>query len=168
MSTVQKVNFEPVSNVMHIQTRDFPLVDPDLANPYNALALVDGEWMSIDSSYKMVRAADASSAGNAAAAQSYPLWAERGRYDVQAQGERKASLLWLGSWEFDTRIFVATSMTLGGLVAVESFTLGTRVYVGLVSNGTFAAVGSGITVAYITRLPANNGGKLRIRGGMLY
>ena len=59
-------------------------------------------------------------------------------------------------------------MTLGGLVAVESFTLGTRVYVGLVSNGTFAAVGSGITVAYITRLPANNGGKLRIRGGMLY
>jgi len=168
MSTVQKVNFEPVSNLMQLQTRDFPLVDPDLANPYNALCLVDGEWMSITSEYKMQRAADVSSDGNAAAAQSYPLWDERGRYDVQALGERKASLIYLGSWEFDSRIFVATAMTLGGLVAVESFTLGTRRYAGLVNNGTIGTPGAGITVGFITRLPANNGGKLRIRGGMLF
>lgn len=168
MSTVQKVNFEPVSNLMQLQTRDFPLVDPDLANPYNALCLVDGEWMSITSAYKMERAADVSGDGNAAAAQSYPLWAERGRYDVQAMGERKASLIWLGSWEFDTRIYVATSMTLGGLVSVSSFTLGTRRYAGLINNGTLGTPLTGITVGYVTRLPANNGGKLRIRGGMLF
>lgn len=168
MSTVQKVNFEPVSNLMQLQTRDFPLVDPDLANPYNALCLVDGEWVSITSEYRIQRAADVSSDGNAAAAQSYALWNERGRYDVQAMGERKTTLIWLGAWEFDTRIFVATSMTLGGLVSVSSFTLGTRRYAGLVNNGTIGTPGAGISVAFVTRLPANNGGKLRIRGGMLF
>jgi len=168
MSTVQKVNFEPVSNLMQLQTRDFPLVDPDLANPYNAECLVDGEWMSITTEYKMERAADISTAGNAAAAQSYPLWAERGRYDVQALGERKASLIWLGMWEFDSRIFLATTMAVGRRVAVASITIGTRIYAGLVDNGTIGTPGGGITVGFITRMPSSNGGKLRIRGGMLY
>jgi len=169
MSTVQKVNFEPVSNLMHLQTRDFPLVDPDLADPYNAETLVDGEWMSVNGDKKMLRAADISQvAGTAAAAPSYPLWAERGRYDVQAQGERKASLIYLGMWEFDSRIYDATSMVQDGLVAVAVITLGTRKYSGLVANGTLGTPGSGITVGIITRLPTVNGGKLRIRGGVWF
>ena len=168
MSTVQKVNFEPVSNVMHIQTRDFPLVDPTLANPLNAEALVDGEWMAITTTYKMDRAAVIATAGNAATVQSYPYWMEKGRYDVQAQAERKGAVLWLGQWEFDTRLFLVTSMTMGGLVSVSSVDLGGKIVAGLIDNGTIGSAGSGITVGYVTRLPANNGGKLRIRGGMLY
>ena len=168
MSTVMKVNFEFVSNSMHTQTRDFPLVDPTLADPYNAVALVDGEWMTITSAYKMERASVIGTPANAATKHSWPLWAERGRTDVQAQAERKAPVLWMGGWECDSRIYDATSMTLGGLVSVATVTIGTRNYTGLVDNGTIGTPGSGITVGYITRLPASNGGKLRLRGGMLY
>lgn len=172
MSTIQKLNFEPVSNVMHIQTRDFPLVDPTLANPLQANALVDGEWMEITSAYKMQRACDIATTGNAATNQSYPLWAERGRTDVQAMGERKSTLLWLGLWEYDTRVYLATSMVQGGRVRVESVQFGGGtgpIYSALVHGGTIATpAGSGPTVGFITRLAANNGGKLRIRGGMLF
>jgi hypothetical protein len=170
MSTVQKVNFEPVSNVMHIQTRDFPLVDPTIANPYDADALVDGEWMAVTSAYKMERAADVASAGNVATAHSYPYWMEKGRYDVQAQAERKGAILWLGAWEFDSRIYLETGMTFGGLVSVTSIqpVASGKIYSGLVNNGTIATPLTGITVGYITRLPSTNGGKLRIRGGTLY
>jgi hypothetical protein len=170
MSTVQKVNFETVSNLMHLQTRDFPLVDPDLANPFNANALVDGEWMTLTSANKMQRAVDVvgGSPGDAATLPSWPLWAERGRTDVQARGERASTLLYLGQWEFDTRIFNATSMVLLGRVSVAVIALGGKQYSGLVANGTVASPGSGITVGIITRLPATNGGKLRIRGGIFF
>jgi hypothetical protein len=170
MSTVQKVNFEAVSNLMHLQTRDFPLADPDLFNPFNTNALVDGEWMTLNSSNKMLRAVDVvgGSPGDAAVLPSWPLWAERGRTDVQARGERGASLLYLGQWEFDTRIFLATSMALLGRVSVAVVSLGGKQYSGLIANGTIASPGAGITVGVITRLPATNGGKLRIRGGMFF
>jgi len=168
MSTVLKTNFEPRSNLMNLQTRDFPLVDPTLVNPLSALATVDGEWMEVTSAYKMQRAADVASAGNAATAQSYPLWAERGRTDIQARGTRAAPVIWLGQWEADTRIFLVTSMVMGGCVSVSSVDLAGKICSGLVANGTIASVGGGITVGYITRLPATNGGKLRIRGGMLF
>lgn len=169
MSTVQKVNFEPVSNLLQVQTRDFPLVDPDLANPFNAACLVDGEWMAVNSDYKLVRASDIATPAAAATLLSYPLWAERGRYDVQAMGERKMPVIYLnGAWEFDTRIFDATSMTHNCRVAVATITIGSRNYSGLVYNGTIAAPGAGITVGFVTRLPNSNGGKLRIRGGALY
>ena len=73
MSTITKVNFEPVSNTMQFQTRNFSYADSDLADPTKPNATIDGEWMSIDTDYKMVRAADISAAGNAAAAPSWPL-----------------------------------------------------------------------------------------------
>jgi hypothetical protein len=170
MSTVQKVNFEPVSNLMHLQTRAFPLVDPDLANPFNANALVDGEWMVLTTAYKMQRAVDVvgGSPGDAATAPSFPLWDEKGRSDVQAMGERKASLIYLGNWEFDSRIYLATSMVVNGLVSVAVVALGGKQYSGLIANGTLGSPGAGITVGMITRLPTSNGGKLRLRGGMFF
>jgi hypothetical protein len=168
MSSVEKINFEPRSNLMHLQTRDFALVDPTLVNPLNALATVDGEWMEITATYKMQRAANIAAAGNAATAQSYPLWAERGRTDVQARCTRAAPVLWLGQWEADTRIFLVTNMVMGGLVSVSSVNLNGKIVSALVANGTIAAAGAGITVGFITRLPAANGGKLRLRGGMLF
>ncbi len=168
MSTVQKVNFEPVSNLLQLQTRDYPLLDPTLANPMNSVCLVDGEWVSVDTNGKLIRASAIGTPADPATLLSYPLWAERGRTDVQAMGSRKAPLLYLGPWEADTRIFDATSMVHNGRVAVQTITLGGRNYSGLVANGTIAAPGAGITVGFITRLPTVNGGKLRIRGGTLY
>jgi len=174
MSTVQRVNFEPVRDVLPVQRADFPLADGSLADPLNAVALVDGEWMSVDSAYKIVRVTDVTTPGNEAAARSYPLWAERGRYDVQAMGDRKMPVLWLGAWEFNTRIFDAAAAigTGAAITAVDqplkiaTITIGSRNYTGIVGSDTTDA--GAIIVGYVTRLPAANGGKLRLRGGTGY
>lgn len=174
--TILRENFRPVGDVLPVVRRDFPLADKDLANPDNPLALEGGEWMTLNSAYKLVRAADVSAAGNvpAATALTFPLWYEQGRYDVQAMAERKPPMLWMGSWEFETRVFDAAAVIGSGAaisalwqpVKVATVTIGTRVYCGLVGHG-----GSGDTalvVAYVTKLASDNGGWLRIRGGFGY
>jgi len=172
MSTIKKVNFEPVSDINPVHRRDFPLADPTLANPLNALALVDGEWMSLNSAGKLVRAADVNTVGSAASTLSFPLFAERGRYDVQALAERKMPVLFLGQYEFDTRIFSAAA-NIGGSgnaaissilqpVKVMTFSAGGRNYVGLVGS---SYSDNAIIVGYVTRLPSANGGKLRFSSG---
>ncbi len=163
---ITRSNFEPVSNLLQNQTRSIALLDPTLADPLNALALVDGEWCVVDANKKLARAADISSGGNAATAPSYPVWDEKGRTDNQALGGRNKTVIYLGSWEFDTDVFLVASMVHNGLVAVSSITIDSVIYSGLVANGTFGTPGAGITVGVITRLPSTNNGRLRIRGGM--
>jgi len=174
MSTVQKINLEPVSDILPVTRRDFPLADPTLADPLNAAALVDGEWMTLNTSYQLVRASaigTLASAGGLATLKSFPLWAERGRYDVRAMSETKMPVWFMGSYEADTRIFDATIVGTGGAaittilqpLKVGTFAIGSRNYCGLIGHG-----GSSDTspiVAYVTRLPANNGGKLRFMSG---
>ncbi len=175
MSTIAKTNFEPVSNLMYIETRDFQLADPTLANPTNAVALVDGEWMTFDSNGKVVRASTIGTGDNLATVQSWPMWANRGSTDIQAMGQRKVPLLWLHSWEFDTRVFDASKAlgsgaaitAVGQPVKVATITVSGRNFTGLVGHGGAGSDASPI-VGYVSKLPANNGGKLRIRGGMLY
>jgi len=169
MSTVQKINFEPFSDILHTQRRDYSLADPTLADPLNSVALVDGEWMVINGSYKLERASTIGSVGNAATQTSYVLFAERGRYDVLAQAERKMPILFLGDYEADTRIFDA-SVKVGDGVKIEdgaagmplkvaTITIGTRNYTGLVGHG--GAADAAPIVGRVTRMPANNSGKLR-------
>lgn len=170
MSTVQKINFEPVTDVNPIHRRDVALADKTLCDPMNALCLVDGEWMVFDSSAKLVRAADVTTPGNPAALISFPLFAERGRYDVQAMADRKMPILMLGQYEFDTRIFDAVTVVGSGAaittmlqpVKVATITLGARNYVGLLGS---AYADNAAIVGYVTRLPTNNGGKLRFMSG---
>jgi hypothetical protein len=174
MSTVLRVNFEPVRDVLPIQKAVFPLADGDLANPLNAVALVDGEWLIVNSSYKIERATDIVTTGAEAAKHSYPVWNERGRTDVQATAERRTVLLWLGGWEFDTRIYDASVSVVAGApitavdqpVKVATIVIGGRKYTGLVGHG--GGSDTAIIVGRVTRLHTDNGGKLRIRGGMLY
>ena len=45
MSTLAKINFEPVSSVLEVWRRDLPLAVPGLADPTDPVALVDGEWL---------------------------------------------------------------------------------------------------------------------------
>jgi hypothetical protein len=167
MSTVQRINFEPVSDILATQRRDFALDDPALADPLNAAALVDGEYMVINSSYKIVRASTIGSVGDPALTTSFPLFAERGRYDVQALASRKMPIIFMGEFEVDTRIFDA-SVTVGSgapittvmqPLKVATITIGTRNFSGLVGQG--GASDSDPIVGRVTRLPANNGGKLR-------
>lgn len=180
MSTIQKINFEPVTDILPVQRRDFPLADKTLANPLNAVALVDGEWLTLDTSYKIVRAADITTLGTAGAGgratvKSFPLFAEKGRYDVRAMSEVKMPILFRGEYEFDTRVFDATAVVASGLaittimqplkVATIVLTLaegGTRNFCGLVGSQTSDTAPC---VGYVTRLPSSNGGKLRFISG---
>lgn len=179
MSTLQKINFTPVSDILPIQRRDFPLADPTLANPLNAVALVDGEWMTLNSSYQIVRASDILTPGAVAPAgasfnpRSFPLFAERGRYDVQSLSQTKMPILWRGEYEFDTRIFSATAVCNGGAVIsavmqplkIGTISFGGRNFTGLVGHGPLSGGDTDPVVGYVTRLPANNGGQLRFISG---
>ena len=171
-ATVGKTNFEPYRDMMGVERAVKQLADGDLANPLNAVALVDGEWLTIDANDRWVRATDIASADDEASARSWPLWNELGRTDVQATGERRTVCLWGGFWEFETRIW-ENGVVGGGLalamlnpVKVVTITIGTRNYSGLM--GSQASDSTVHFVRYVTRLPADNGGKLRVRGGMLY
>jgi len=167
MSTVQQINFEPFSDILATQRRDFALNDKTLANPLNAVALVDGEFMVLNSSYKLVRATTIGSVGNLATQTGYVLFAERGRYDIRAMADVKMPVVWLGDYEADTRIFDATvalgsgaAITFAGQpLKVATITIGTRNYSGLVGHG--GAADTDPVVGRVTRLPASNGGKLR-------
>lgn len=176
MSTVQKINFEPVSSILDVDRRDFPLVDKTLADPLNSVALVDGEWMTIVTGYKMQRAAAIT--GNlgdpalVAAVRSFPLFAERGRTDVRAMADVKMPILWRGTYEFDTRIFdaAATYGNAGAAITtvmqplkVATIAIGSRRYCGLVGS---AYTSTDPIVGYVTRLPTENGGKLRFMSGL--
>lgn len=173
MSTIQKVNFEPFSDLLKTQVRDFALADRTIAEPLNTTAFVDGEWFIIDSAYKAARAASIAGAGNVATQTSYVVFMERGRTDVLASSGRKIALILMGDYEADTRIFDAAAAFSGGAaittvgqpLKVASISIGGKIVCGLV--GAVAADGEPI-VGRVTRLPANNGGKLRfIRGSSI-
>lgn len=171
MSTLSKVNFEPTSDIMVVHRRDFPLADPTLAQPTNAVALVDGEWVTLNASYQIIRASNIASPGAAATVRSFPLFAEKGRYDVQAIAGTKTPVLLMGQYEVDTRIFDATAVVGSGAaittplqpLKVATVTFSGRNFSGLVGHG--GSGDSAPVVGYVTRLPANNGGKLRFIQG---
>lgn len=171
MSTVERINFEPVSDILATQRRDFALADKSLSDPLNPVALVDGEWMVLNAQYQQLRASDVTTPGNLAAAGSFILFAERGRYDVQAMSEKKMPLIFMGDFEADTRIFDAV-VSLGSGAAISSvlqpvkvatITIGSRNYSGLVGHG--GSADSDPIVGRVTRLPSSNGGKLRFMRG---
>ena len=167
MSTVQRVNLEPRSDLFMVQRRDFPFADPSLANPLNAVAIVDGEWISVDANGLAVRATTIGTPGDTADQQAYVVWAERGRSDVQTI--RKIPTLYGGWYEADTRIFDAAAAvgggaaitTMGQALKVATITLsgplGGRNYSGLVG----AAMNDPLVVGYVSKLPSTNGGWLR-------
>jgi len=172
-STITKVNFELQSDLMATQRRDIPLADGNLFNPMNSDYLVDGEFITFNDDYKMVRAADITlGAGTAAAkpgaSNAMPLFAEKGRYDVQANAERKTPCIYMGPFEADTRVF--DDLLNGGITAA-----GQNLKVAVISIvvAGVAKKFSGLIrhvdgdpdpiVGIVTRLPIKNGGKLRFR-----
>jgi hypothetical protein len=175
MSTLQRINFSPVSDILPIQRRDFSLNDPTLANPTNPTCLVDGEWFTLNTSYQAIRAAliTGTVGTTFASVRSFPVFAEKGRYDVQAMSRNGIPLLYRGDYEFDTRIFDASAAVHGGAaityimqplkVALISFS--GRNFSGLVGHGTPGGGDVDPIVGYCTRLPSSNGGQLRFISG---
>jgi hypothetical protein len=171
MSTIQRVNFEPISDLLKTQIRDYALADKTIADPLNAAAFVDGEWFILDATMKAARACAINAQGNFPTQTSYPIFAERGRSDVLASSGRKVPLIVMGQWEADTRIFDAALVVSGGAaittvgqpLKVASITIGGKIVCGIVG----AAAGDGEPiVGRVSRLPATNGGKLRMFGGV--
>lgn len=172
-STIAKVNFELQSDLMATQRRDIPLFDGCLANPLNSAALIDGEWVTFNDNYQLIRAADTTQVAGTVAAKpqannAMPLFAERGRYDVQANADHKNPVIYMGEFEADTRIYDATLNTgitaTGQRLKVAVITINThgtnKNYSGLIRHvdGDPDPI-----VGVVTRLPASNGGKLRFR-----
>ena len=145
-----------ISEVLPIQRRDFYMSDPTLLNPQNANPVLDGEWLSLDSSYKLIRAAGATLGGVAGVVSmpSWQLFAERGRYDTQAIG--KAPLLFIGGHEAETSICDVTSLNIGDGLVVADVTVGGLTKKGLKKYGTTATYP---IRGWVTRLPGS--GKVR-------
>lgn len=140
------INFEMVTEVQGLLRRDFPVATKALLNPNNANPLIDGEFLSLDSAYKLVRGADG--------ALGFALFMERGRFDTQAIG--KTTVLFGGTYEADTRVFTAAGLTLGGKLQLSA-----SVTVDALTKSGLANYSSGEVLGYVTRLPANNGNRLR-------
>lgn len=171
MSTIQKVNFEPVSDILPVWRKDLALADKTLADPLNAVALIDGEWLTLNSSYQWVRATTISSVGNPATARSFLCFNERGRSDRMGMADKKTTALFRGEYEGDTRVYDAAAVVGSGAaisavlqpLKVATITIGTRNFTGLVGHG--GSADTDLVVGYVTKLPANNGGKLRFMSG---
>lgn len=142
------INFELVTEVQGLLRRDFPMADPTLLDPNNANPLLDGEFLELDSSYKMIRHAGGANLP-------FVVFMERGRYDTQAIG--KTTLLFGGTYEANTRIFTGTP-ALGAGLEVDTVTIDTLSKSGL---ATFNGGGGELNVGYVTRTAATNGARLR-------
>lgn len=138
-----------VTEVLPVNRRDFPLVDPTILNPTAANPLIDGEWLEMDtSSYALKRGT-----GEAASA-AWPVFSLRGQYDTQAIG--KSTVLFAGMYEADTAVINLTSVVVGSFLVVADVTVG-----GLTKRGLKLAAGAGqhLVVGVVTRL--FGGGKAR-------
>lgn len=169
MSTIEQENFRPVGDLNPYQVRDFSIADKTLINPLNAACLVDGEWLRVqDDGKTCVRAAAIGVLGELATKISYPLWAEKGRTDIQAMSRRGLPLVYMNDWEFETRIFDAAvalgsgaAITfVGQMLKVATIAIGGVNRTGLVGHG--GAADSSPVVARVSKLHTTNGGWLRI------
>ena len=142
------IHFKLVSEFQTIHRRPFELATPAILNPVDTNPLIDGEFLQLTSAYKMDRGAV-----NPAVVPSFAYFAEQGRYEVQAI--QKGPVLYMGWYEADTTVMLATGITLGMALDVADVTIGTVTKRGLVAHT------SGHIVGYATRLPGDNSGFLR-------
>lgn len=177
MSIIQATNIELHTRRELLEVKYSLLADPLLIRPGNSLVLCDGEWLTYNSANKLVRATDATAAVGTEPAVAdqlqYIVFTEPGRTDEQASAEPRKGILYHGAYTLDTRVFDASQIAGNGAaitrlgqglkVATIQLTLqagGVRKFTGLVGHG--GAGDSSQIVARVDRLPATNGGKLRI------
>ena len=147
-------NFVLISELISVQRRDFDMAVPDLLNPDNANPLLDGEWLGLNASYQAVRGSGAQGA------KTWPVFAERGRYDTQAIG--KTVLLWNGGFEAETAIVNNSGLAVGDFLEVGDVTVDS-----LTKQGLLEAAGAGqhFIVGQVTRIQSNGRVRFWHNGG---
>lgn len=130
--------------------RDLEVADPTLLDPTQADSLVQGEWMTENSSGKLARV------GASSVNQAWQLFTPKGDFASQAIG--KVSVLYLHEYEAETDMFED-----GG----AGFANGTRLTVkevtvdGDTRSGLTQAGSADFVYGHSTKDPTANGGKLR-------
>jgi hypothetical protein len=142
------VNFKLVSEFQVIQRRPFELNDVTVLNPNSINPILDGEFLQLNTGYKMVRGAV-----NPSVIPSYCYFAERGRYETQAIG--KGPFLYMGWYEADTKIMDAAGLGIGSNLEVADVSIGGA------NKRALKLATTGYVIGVVTRLPADNGGWLR-------
>lgn len=139
-------NFELITELQTLTRRDFYLTDQTLVQPFNANPLVDGEWLTIDTNYSLIRGT-----GEGVDPNVFPVFTERGRYDTQAIG--KVNVLMLGMYEAHTKV-VDTSggLALGSALTVQDVTYQSLTRRGLKLEG---ATSGRVRIGYVTKLLDN-------------
>jgi hypothetical protein len=146
------LNFKLVTPFIDLGVRAFPFADTGILLPSNANPLVDGEFLELNSSYKLVRGS-----GDPAAVLSFAYFLEQGAYTAQGLG--KGPVLMLHGYEADTKIFNSGgSFAYGTPVCVGDVTIGSLVKRGL---RNVATPGTDHVIGFCTRAPADNNGWLR-------
>lgn len=127
--------------------------DPLLLNPLSTspVALIQGELVQIDGTYKWIRATDA-------AKPSFFSIEDRGDYGVQAS-RKLSAIMGGGAFECDTIVYNTALVTVG---AACQFGVVNNSLSGSVNRAGLVASAGGIILGYITRPAATNGGLLRI------
>lgn len=146
--------FEFKSDVATLLRRDFAPVTASDLQPNGSRPLVEGEYLELDTTEFKVKRGGDNNAGtaNAATVPSFPVWAERGRYDVQGLG--KVPVIYLGMYEAESQIVDTTGADEGDALTVVDLTHGSLVRRGLKKTTTSGDMVVGWVVRVLT-------GKLR-------
>lgn len=131
-----------ITEVLPLQRRDFYVANTALLNPNNANPLLDGEWLELDSNYKLARGS------GEAAAPSWQLFAERGRFDTQSIG--KAPVLFMGGYEAESQIVNLSGLVAGSALMVTDVTFQSLTRRGLALSATSA--GEHLIFGYVTKV----------------
>jgi len=166
--------FELISTYETIQRRDEPMVigTGDLAghnplNPIDGRALEKGEWLEMDDDMHFRRGGDnVAGTVDETARMAFPWYMERGRYDQQGIAGRpgqipgKATVLYLGAFEFETDMVDLTGLAVGDPMTVSDVDLGG---LGIVRRVLADITAAGLIVARVGYINAAAGTVRAIR-----
>jgi hypothetical protein len=167
---VKKIqNFLPLDDMLYIRTRSFEVADAQLIQPGNAVSLVDGEWVSLNSSGKLIRASAVGTPNDPSTVwRPFPIYTPLGSSDAMAMADPMLAVIFGGDGtEWSTHVFNA-GVTIGGgapitfrhqplkvaTITLTSAVNGVRNFSGLVGHG--GAADTAPVVGIVTEVPTGN------------
>lgn len=131
-----------------LEAADPKLLDPTSVAP---VALIQGELVFMDATYKWIRATDANKP-------SFFSVEDRGDFGVQAS-RKLSAIMGGGAFECDTIVYNPAVVAVGAAVQLGVVNNSLS---GSVNRSGLVASAGGIILGYVTRPAATNGGLLRI------
>jgi hypothetical protein len=148
---------ETITPVNDVFRRDVEVLVEDLVDPNDPTALQQGEWVIYDATTpnKVTRVTGAVATDRGA----MQVFSQKG--DLAAQALKKVAVLQLHEYEADTTIF---EDNLPGALIGAPLTVDLVTVDGVANVSALRVAGGGdLVFGHITRLPADNGGKLRFQ-----